>query len=152
TVGRGEARASRGQHHARAGGHRRAQRVGHRLPVVHDDRVGHDEAEPAQEVGDHRARLVGVDAVGGPVGGHHHTTGQAHRTHSPDLPPVFVSTRTSVITAALSTALTMSTTVRPATATAVSASISTPVRSVVETVAVIATASSSTLRSTFTPE
>ena len=48
---------------------------------------------------------------------------------SPDLPPVLVSTRTSVMTAPLSTALTMSTTVSAATETAVSASISTPVRS-----------------------
>ena len=70
----------------------------------------------------------------------------------PDLPPVLVSTRTSVITAPLSTALTMSTTVSAATETAVSASISTPVRSLVRTVALISTASSATARSTVTPE
>ena len=55
------------------------------------------------------------------------------------------------MTAAGSTALTMSMMVRPATLTQVSASISTPVRSAVRTVAEIATASSSTRRSTATP-
>src|SRR4029450_4025372 len=73
------------------------------------------------------------------------------RCQSPDLPPVFDSSRTSVMTAAGSTAFTMSTTVSPATATQVRASISTPVRSAVRTVAVISTASRATAKSTVTP-
>ena len=67
------------------------------------------------------------------------------------MPPVFSSTRTSVMTAAGSTALIMSMRASAATLTEVSASISTPVRSAVRAVAVMSTPSSVTARSTVTP-
>src|SRR3954469_25661550 len=159
-VGRGQAGAAGREHDPRTPFRGRGDRGAHGLSVGHDDRGAHDEAEALQRLDEQRTGGVLVDAGGGPVGGDHHLGPQArrrsaaaaHRDQSPDLPPVFDSTRTSVMTAALSTALTMSTTVSAATETAVSASISTPVRSVVRTVAVISTASSATTRSTLTPE
>src|SRR5439155_2183306 len=138
-----------------AGGvHGGAEGGRHGVAVGDDLGAVHVEAHRGQALGQQRAALVGVDAGGGAVGGRDDQgAGGAHeRLQSPDLPPVFSSTRMSEMTAALSTALIMSTTVRAATETAVSASISTPVRSVVLTVAAISTASSVTVRSTFTPE
>ena len=96
----------------------------------------HLEPERGQLLDDQRAGRVLVDPGRRPVGRDHHVAAQARSSrvtgvHSPDLPPLFDSTRMSVITLRLSTALTMSITVSAATETAVSASISTPVRSVV---------------------
>src|SRR4029079_3841379 len=131
----------------------RRDRGAHRLTVGYDEGVGHREAQCGQELHDQWPGRVLVDAGGRPVGRDDHLGAQrCHRDQSPDVPPVFVSTRTSVITAPLSTALTMSTTVSAATETAVSASISTPVRSVVFTAALTSPASSATARSTVTPE
>src|SRR5207248_5158814 len=127
----------------------------HGVTVGDDLRPVDSEPEALEAFRDQRAALVLVDAGGGAVGGRdderavgreQRAAGRGVECHvrlqSPDLPPVFSSTRTSVMTAPLSTALTMSITVSAATETAVRASISTPVRSVVFTVARISTASS----------
>src|SRR5690606_18675540 len=142
------------EHHPSARGHGRRDRGADRVAVGDHGRGVDGEAEFGEEGDQQRAGGVLVDPGGGSVGGDDHAGAQPghERTQSPDLPPVLVSTRTSVITAPLSTALTMSTTVSAATETAVRASISTPVRSVVLTVALISTASSATARSTTTPE
>ena len=58
-------------------------------------------------------------------------------SHSPDLPPLFLSNLISPITIPRSMALSMSYKVNAATETAVKASISTPVCALVEAVAVI---------------
>src|SRR5690606_39565996 len=109
--------------------------------------------EPPEALADQRPAPVLVDPGRGAVGSGDHQRAIGHALlQSPDLPPVFSSTRTSVMTASLSTALTMSITVSAATETAVSASISTPVRSVVLTVAAISTASSATDRSSVTAD
>src|SRR6478735_2860070 len=152
-VGRCQAGAAGGEHHAGAAVGCGRDRRADRLAVGYDDGGLDHEAELGQEVHDQGAGRVVVHAGGRAVGRDDHLGPQtAHRAQSPDLPPVLVSTRTSVITAPLSTALTMSMTVSAATETAVSASISTPVRSLVRTVALISTASSVTARSTVTPE
>src|SRR4051794_4737106 len=142
------------QHHPRAGPDEAADRGADRRAVLHPRRLADEEAEVGEERRQQWSGGVLVDPGRGTVGGDDDARRQVviHRCHSPDLPPVFDSTRTSVITAPLSTAFTMSTTARAATETAVSASISTPVRSAVRTVAVISTASSATVRSTVTPE
>jgi len=109
------------------------------VAVGYDGRCVHVESPALQGVHDQRAGRVVVHPGSGAVRRHHDGRRErlGHRRYVPLLPPVFSSTRTSVITADLSTALTMSTTVRAATETAVSASISTPVRSVVRTEAVM---------------
>src|SRR5664280_1870008 len=118
------------------------------------DRIADHKAPPTERLHDDRPRTIGIDPArcAGGAGDDHCRAQVAHdSTQSPDLPPDFAVTRTSVIRACLSTALTMSISANAPTATAVSASISTPVRSAVRTVALKSTPSSTTIRSTSTP-
>src|SRR4051794_429495 len=153
-VGRRQAGAAGREHDPCAALDGRGDRLADRVAVGDDDRGVHREAELPERLDDQRTRGVLVDAGRGSIrrDDDRGPQGRHGRDQSPDLPPVFVSTRTSVITAPLSTALTMSTTVSAATDTAVRASISTPVRSLVLTVARISTAPSTTVSSTVTPE
>ena len=111
-----QSRTSGRQHHSCAVGDRGRDRRAHRRAVGYDDRVAHREVQRPQEVDQDRAGQVVVHPGRRSVGRDDDGSGDmddlfGHRVQSPDLPPVLVSTRTSVITAALSTALTMSTTV-----------------------------------------
>ena len=117
-VGRGEAGAAGGEHHPGAavdGGRGSPSPTGSpsgtttgpvdrrsraRLQRLDDQRAGRRPRRRRPRRGSTRRRPPRAGSRRG-----------SPRAQSPDLPPVFVSTRTSVITAALSTALTMSTTV-----------------------------------------
>ena len=111
------------QHDPGARGHRRGDRGADRVAVGYHGGCVDLEAPAAQRVDDEGAGLVGVHPGRGAVAGDHDGCRQqrlAHvRVQSPERPPDFASTRTSVMTAALSTALTMSITVSAATVTAV---------------------------------
>src|SRR5690606_14763761 len=120
--------------------------------AVGDDDGPVDGAADLREAGNQdRSRFIGINPGGRPVRHRHHQRPYHDRLHSPVFPPVFSSTRMSVMTASGSTALTMSNSASAAVDTAVSASISTPVRSAVLTRAVTATPQSATSSVTLTP-
>src|SRR6478736_3615214 len=141
--------------------------MGDGRPVRHDHRVGHRRPPRPQRRDEQGTPAIGVDPRGragrarhdhrGPSGqwcgvhGIRLGTGHAPSSQSPERPPDFAVTRTSVMRACLSTALTMSMRASAATDTEVSASISMPVTSAVRTVAVMSAPSSATVTSTSTP-
>ncbi len=113
-VGGGDARAARGEDHARAAREGLGERRGDPWPVGADDRRAHLEPALGEPRGDDGAGAVLVLPRRGARGGDDHDGAaagirRAHcRAQSTDLPPCFSRTSTSVITARASTALTMS--------------------------------------------